>query len=161
MNVRSVFILGALLIITKVSFSQNNNPTFQSKSGTYYFTHTKPIELKWGDTHFFHDSASKSHNHGDTTFNYSINSVVDSKYSSVDMSVYPNPFISTINIKYEKTGDLIIELMDVTGKYTMRKTLSGGDRQIDLSDLAGSTYLLRVFDAGSSLLQTFKIEKVR
>lgn len=160
MQLRYCF-LSLSLLITAFGFAQEKGPDFRAKSGTYYFTHTKPIELKWGDTRFFRDSTyRKPNNHGDTTENYSINSVVDPQFAKADISVFPNPFIDIINIRYEKTGDLIVELMDVTGKYAMRKTLSGGNRQLDLRGLAGATYLLRVFDADAQLLQTFKIEKV-
>lgn len=162
MDIKYSFLISILLVVSKNSFSQNNNPSFQSKNGTYYFTHTRPIVLKWGDTHFFHDSVTKKReNIADTITNFSITSLVDSKYSNNDISVYPNPFINTINIKYIKDGDLQVELMDISGRYTMRKTLSGMNRKLDLSGLASSTYLLRVYDSKFQLLQTFKIEKVQ
>jgi hypothetical protein len=160
MDIKYSFLISTLLLVSKNSFSQNNNPAFQSKNGTYYFTHNKPIELKWGDTHFFHDSVTKRRKYiTDTVTNFSITSLVDSNYSNMDISVYPNPFINTINIKYIKDGDLQVELMDISGRYAMRKTLSGMNRELDLSGLASSTYLLRVYDSKFQLLQTFKIEK--
>lgn len=148
------------LVLTNLP-AQSNEPAFQTKNGTYYFTNNKPIELKWGSTHFFRDSITKHKTNGDTAVSYSINSVVDAKYASTDISVYPNPFIKTVNIKYEKDGDLIIELIDITGKYTMHKTLSSSNRSLDLSNLVASTYILKVYDANMQLLQTFKIEKVK
>jgi len=54
-----------------------------------------------------------------------------------------------------------VELIDITGKYSMSKVLSSGERQIDLSGLASSSYLLKVYDSGGTLLQTFRIEKVQ
>ena len=162
MRLRLGLLTGALLVFSCAAFAQNNNPSFQTKSGTYYFTNKKPIVLKWGDTHFFHDSITrKRKSNGDTTDNYTINSVVDAKYAKADISIYPNPFINTINIKCDKEGDLQVELMDISGKYTMRKTLSAGERRLDLSGLASSSYLLKVYDANNQLLQTFKIEKIQ
>ena len=160
MNTKPYFWFIILFASARIANAQSA-PDYQTKSGTYYWSNDKPIELKWGNTRFFRDStAAKPKNNVDTNDNFSINTITDPQYSNQDISVFPNPFRDKINIKYNKTGDLIVELLDVTGKYAVHKTLSGGDRQIDLSNLAGSTYLLKVFDANSNLLQTFKIEKV-
>jgi hypothetical protein len=162
MKLRAGIFICILMIASQAVFGQNNNPSFRAQSGTYYFTKNKPIVLKWGDTHFFKDSTYKAHRVvGDTSDNYTVTSVVDTKYAKADISIYPNPFISTINIKYDKEGELKVELIDITGKYSMSKVLSSGERQIDLSGLASSSYLLKVYDSGGTLLQTFRIEKVQ
>ena len=160
MKTKNGVLMFILFAWSNILFAQNIKPAFRSASGTYYFTHPKPIVLKWGDTKFFSDTTARRSNPADTTRSFSINAVTEVK-SATDMSVYPNPFMDVIHIKYDKAGDLQVELLDVAGKYSMRKMLSGGNRQLDLTGLASSTYFLKVYDSsGSSLLQTFKIEKV-
>src|ERR1700722_13802333 len=106
MNLKYGILTVILLNACNAVWAQSTLPAYKSRSGTYYFTNTKPITLKWGDTHFFKDTITKKRKNGDTTDNFSISSVTDAKYSTADITVYPNPFVNTLNIKYDKQGDL-------------------------------------------------------
>src|SRR5579863_5674193 len=100
MNIKPYFFLIILFVPAQIIFAQSA-PDYQTKSGTYYWSNDKPIELKWGNTRFFRDSTVRKHKDTrDTTDNFSINTITDPKYSNQDISVFPNPFRDKINIKY-------------------------------------------------------------
>ena len=77
------------------------------------------------------------------------------------LSVYPNPFTSSIYIKRDGDKQLQIQLMDVSGKIVLNKALSTSENQLDLTTLASGLYLLKVYDTENQFIQSLKIEKVK
>ncbi|MEQ9376203.1 MAG: LamG-like jellyroll fold domain-containing protein [Imperialibacter sp.] len=67
------------------------------------------------------------------------------------LTVYPNPAADYITIRYEKLvkGNVIAELMDLTGRAVMSEEVrQGTNRQtvLDLTDVKNGLYILRFFD---------------
>ncbi len=63
-----------------------------------------------------------------------------------EISVYPNPVISSLNIKIEKQewNGAIIELYNSLGKLINKIELSGTNTTYDMSNYANGTYILKV-----------------
>jgi hypothetical protein len=62
--------------------------------------------------------------------------------------VYPNPFHSVFKLKALKQGQekYTLELFDLSGRKLYTETVSGGDRELDMSAYASGTYILRISD---------------
>ena len=67
---------------------------------------------------------------------------------TVSSQVFPNPFISTVSIKAEKTIKAV-RLFDTYGRLVKEQNVSGLEIEIDLSELSIGTYLLQL-DYGDS-----------
>lgn len=89
--------------------------------------------------------------------------LTNTKITNVDksnnISVYPNPFTTTLNINIEsllesETADII--MMDATGKVVYKQTISANN-QIDLSPLSTGLYGLNIITNNNSY--HFKILK--
>ena len=75
------------------------------------------------------------------------------------VTIFPNPAEQTLFVDLADltSGPTILEVFDLNGRQLTRQTLraANGRRQIDLSELAAGTYLLRVTNDGKSLTQRF------
>ena len=87
---------------------------------------------------------------------------------SSQLSVFPNPTNSVVNISFDApgAGNFSYKLMDMTGRLiTEEKThVNRGNtvRQMDLGKLANANYMLQVFytEGDKSSSSTFKIQKI-
>ena len=87
---------------------------------------------------------------------------------SSQLSVFPNPTNSVVNISFDApaAGDFSYKLLDITGRLiTEEKTrLNKGNtlKQVDLGKLANANYVLQVFyaEGDKSASSTFKIQKI-
>jgi hypothetical protein len=83
---------------------------------------------------------------------------------SFQVSVFPNPTIDVLNIKWsEVSGPLTLSLYDVTGKQLLSQqaldqTMS---KTVDLSTYAAGNYFLQLINQESKTIKTFKILKVK
>lgn len=83
---------------------------------------------------------------------------------SFQVSVFPNPTIDVLNIKWsEVSGPLTLSLYDVTGKQLLSQqaldqTMS---KTVDLSTYAAGSYFLQLINQESKTIKTFKILKVK
>ncbi len=73
--------------------------------------------------------------------------------------VYPNPtdYLVNIDLSQLPAGEYRLELLDISAKLIFQKIIQGNIDQIDLGNLAGGSYLLRV--TGEQRTETFKIVK--
>lgn len=83
---------------------------------------------------------------------------IDDVTIKIDLSVYPNPTTSYLNLKVEKTEDLNFELIDIQGKTIESKEVKSLTTSIDLEHLPASTYLLKITN-NNLPVKTFKIIK--
>ncbi len=78
-----------------------------------------------------------------------------------EAAIGPNPTSDYVNITLEKTldADATVVIRDVTGKQLKLQTISRGDvsTQIDLSDVAPTTYLLELIDNQATVLNQTRI----
>jgi len=73
------------------------------------------------------------------------------------ISVYPNPFSNQITIKNNKSLNLDVTVLDVTGKTVLTQNSSAGLVELNTNDLSTGLYFVKVISEGSST--TYKIVK--
>ncbi|MBX2907213.1 MAG: T9SS type A sorting domain-containing protein [Taibaiella sp.] len=87
---------------------------------------------------------------------------------SSQLTVYPNPTKSIVNISFDApaSGNLSYKLLDMAGRLIAEDSnpVSKGSsvRQVDLGKLANANYMLQVFytEGDKSSSSTFKIQKI-
>lgn len=79
---------------------------------------------------------------------------------TLQMTVYPNPTTSLVNLKIENhsTDNLQYQLFDLNGRQIQSQKIQQSETPIQLENLAAAIYLLNVFEE-NKLLKTFKIIK--
>jgi len=89
-------------------------------------------------------------------FNYTVIGIEDTEVQNV-ISVFPNPFNSTLYIQNLSVGNHQVVLMNALGQTLMRTQISTTTAQIDLGQLAAGVYFLKIETASGS--QVLKIQK--
>jgi hypothetical protein len=73
--------------------------------------------------------------------------------TTIAQNIYPNPANESITIQLENnTNSVSLEIIDITGKAVMTKTLNGNmnNHQVDVRDLARGVYTLRLTSANQT-----------
>lgn len=70
--------------------------------------------------------------------------------TTLDIKVYPNPSNGLVNIQYPAARISSIELISIDGKSLLHNSFTN---QIDLSDLAGGNYILKLRDIDGNIAQ--------
>ncbi|MGP8215379.1 MAG: T9SS type A sorting domain-containing protein [Bacteroidia bacterium] len=92
---------------------------------------------------------------------YSVVSVVnESTQSTINISVYPNPVTSLLNIRSDSSDPFRAEIIDLEGNIIDERLFENGQGQIDLSNLSDAMYLLGVYDKDGNRIKVYKIQKV-
>ena len=60
--------------------------------------------------------------------------------------VYPNPTNNEITLEFERTGEYLVAITDMTGKVLMRQTVKGQRVQMDIGNYPAGVYLLTIDD---------------
>ena len=60
--------------------------------------------------------------------------------------VYPNPTNNEITLEFERTGEYLVAITDMTGKVLMRQTVKGQRVQMDIGNYPVGVYLLTIDD---------------
>ena len=83
-----------------------------------------------------------------------------SKKSSNEIKLFPNPTSGLVNIQYELTQNLRLEVKDITGRILMQILMPAGkvESTIDLTALAGGVYTYNCF-VGNEKKKTGKLLK--
>ena len=66
---------------------------------------------------------------------------------NLEVILYPNPFVRTISLVFNEkiSGDVTVDLFDLTGKKIFTKSLSANQElQIEASHLPAASYILKV-----------------
>ncbi|NND63917.1 MAG: T9SS type A sorting domain-containing protein [Flavobacteriaceae bacterium] len=79
---------------------------------------------------------------------------------SVEITAYPNPTISNVNIRLDSSQfeNLNYQLFDINGRLLSKERISDHTTEVTMDELSSAVYLLHVFD-NYSLLKSFKIIK--
>jgi len=77
---------------------------------------------------------------------------------SISFSVYPNPTREFITITSSMNTEASILIYNLEGKIVQQTTISGNEKQIDLSELSSGTYLFKVVN--NSQPTTFRVIKL-
>ena len=89
----------------------------------------------------------------------------DQLASTWDVSSYPNPFSSLLNLSFqtETKNEFTISVTDILGKrqlYTEEKTIMPNEViQLDLAFLSPALYLITVIPKDKSIQRVFKVQK--
>jgi hypothetical protein len=82
----------------------------------------------------------------------------DADPPDLNATVYPNPAEDNINVSWESHQEIIITLVDLSGRIIYQKLLSNQQNTaIDLSEQSSGIYILRV--ASNDKSQTIKVAK--
>ena len=86
----------------------------------------------------------------------------DDEMESLDNTVYPNPFTSTLNVSaYVNSSNVEIELYNLTGQKLDSKTLISENNQVittfNTESLTNGIYLVRIIDGNDVI--TYKVTK--
>jgi len=93
-------------------------------------------------------------------YEFFILGIDDKKDISVKLSVYPNPAVSTVNLRIDNQNleNLSFQLYDVNQKLILNQKVSSTETSIPMEKLASATYFLKVSD-NKKVVKTFKIIK--
>lgn len=75
------------------------------------------------------------------------------------VKVYPNPSTGRISIEREKSGELQVLLLDMSGRVILQQQTAAVLTELELSHLATGIYILRLSD-GKQASRTIRIEKL-
>ncbi|MCA1752062.1 MAG: T9SS type A sorting domain-containing protein [Flavobacteriales bacterium] len=64
--------------------------------------------------------------------------------AKINFTIYPNPAKESVNIKFSKPIDDILEIIDMSGRVLDSEPLNGQDVELDVSHLPGGMYLLKL-----------------
>lgn len=94
------------------------------------------------------------------SYQVSVISGLDAKGIDLELSAYPNPTTDLLTLKVEiyDSGNWSYLLYNMSGKLLESKNLTGNNTTITMSNLAPTTYFLKVTD-NQKEVKTFKIIK--
>jgi hypothetical protein len=144
--------------------AQTARPEVFTSSGG--FTSNASVSLSWTLGESLIETGSSSTSFLTQGFQQPTNLVITSldnpNGSTGNISAYPNPVTSSVNITSVINQPLRVDVMDLTGRKLFTRDLSGNDdNQVSLSDYSAGIYLFRVYNTEGQLLQTLKIDKIK
>ncbi len=79
---------------------------------------------------------------------------------TLQISIYPNPTTSFINLNIENHSmeNILYQLFDINGKQIQMQSISSTETQISMEHLASAIYLLNVIQ-NNKIIKSFKIIK--
>jgi hypothetical protein len=137
-------------------------PDVVTTTGGYYANSAGSLSWTMGEP--ISETVSDSNNtltQGFQQGSYFVVSVVDELAKpSINISVYPNPVSSLLNIKSNSSDPLRAELVDLQGRTVYEQVFENGQGQIDISNRSDEMYILGVYDNNGNRIKVFKIQKV-
>jgi hypothetical protein len=131
----------------------------------YLGTHIRPAIANM-DLDSFPDLILGSNRGGlmyyNTTFNKEIVSVPENKISENNLfKVFPNPAKTSLYILTDRDfQNVFAEIYDLAGKQILNQELNFARNRIDISELPGGMYVLKIRDSESHYIQTERIVKM-
>ena len=127
---------------------------YANSAGSLSWTMGEPISETFSDT-------SNTLTEGFQQGSYLKVSVVNEvAQPTINISVYPNPVTSLLNIKSDSNVPFHAEIIDMQGNVVYDQSFENGQGQVDLSNLSDAAYLLEAFDKDGNRIKVFKIDKV-
>jgi hypothetical protein len=91
-------------------------------------------------------------------------SILDQEDIKEHFSVFPNPFVNNLSVKwtFEEDLNLLFEVYSLDGRrvFSTRQNSASSQLLIQLNNLKPQTYILRVSDPSRGFLETHKIVKL-
>lgn len=93
-------------------------------------------------------------------YEFFVSGIDEQKGITLNMSVFPNPAMATVNLKVETQGGgkLSCQLYDAQGKHLFGQGISNSITPIAMQSLAAGSYFLKVSDL-QQVIKTFTIIK--
>jgi hypothetical protein len=126
---------------------------YANSAGSLSWTLGEPISETFSDT-------GNTLTQGFQQGSYSIVSVDEVDQPTINITVYPNPVTTLLNIKSDSSDTFRAELIDLQGNKISDQSFENGQGQVDLSTLPEAIYLLEVFDKNGNRIKVFKIQRV-
>lgn len=63
------------------------------------------------------------------------------------VEAYPNPFQDSLRLRFDQSGERVIELVDMVGRRVLRVGVDGTDVRVDTGSVTAGTYVLRITEA--------------
>jgi len=127
---------------------------YANSAGSLSWTMGEPVSETVSDT-------SNTLTQGFQQGSYSVVSVVNEVANpTINISVYPNPVTTLLNIKSGSNDPFRAEVIDLQGNIVYEQACENGQGQVDLSKLSDAMYLLGVYDKDGNRIKVFKIQKV-
>ena len=143
-------------------FAQSVTPSILSTTGDYYANAAGSLSWTLGEPVIeTYSDATNILTQGFQQTAYSITAVNNIPQPGLNISVFPNPFISAFTISSDGSKQLYAEIVDESGRMLFKKTLSIGNTQMNVSSLSDAIYILKVYDNSGLPVRTFKIEKTK
>ena len=75
-----------------------------------------------------------------------------------EISIYPNPVTTTLNLSSTAISDFELSILDITGKVIKTERMSDQTFAFDVSDIASGIYMLRLVstDGASKIVKFVK-----
>lgn len=83
--------------------------------------------------------------------------VTTDKASKLELSLYPNPAVNTLNIKLENEQIQLIEIYDINGRLVLEER--SNNQQINVASLSNGTYVCAVQTSNGTATKRFIIRK--
>ena len=149
------------MIVWFGGFSQSITPDVTTTTGDY--NQGTSASLSWTLGEPVIETATGSNailTQGFQQNSYQIVNVFEKPELSFEITAYPNPTTDFVNIKTNSADqDLILELFDLQGKRLKKAEMQKNIVQINLSEYAGSSYILKATNKTGKLLKSWKIVK--
>jgi hypothetical protein len=115
---------------------------------SYHLIHADPVDGK----NYYRVKIVKE----DGSFTYS---AVKEVVFGTEIQVYPNPFVSKINISVnaKTSANYTVRIMNASGQQVMQRAFTGASASFDLSGLSAGSYIAVVDDG--TRIRTFKLQK--
>lgn len=84
---------------------------------------------------------------------------IQSRVTSGEITIYPNPAKDHLYVQFQKRGEKKITLTDVMGKTIFEKDCLEDNCQIDLEEFSGGVYFVKIATEGEVLTGKILIEK--
>lgn len=88
-----------------------------------------------------------------------LTSPVDPEEYSLIKKIYPNPVKARLTIETEQAGDYTYEIINMSGNTLKTGHFKASNIQVDVADLVGGIYLLRLYNHDESLVDVTRIVK--
>lgn len=88
--------------------------------------------------------------------------IEEKKQSSIDLSLYPNPFIDVVNIAIKgdiEASTLNYSIIDMNGRELKSGKLMSNPYPLELAAYSNAFYFIKIFSNNHSISQTYKVQK--
>jgi hypothetical protein len=96
------------------------------------------------------------------TSTYTLNSVIGvEELNEIPFNLYPNPSTGKFNVMVlnDNASSYLVEVLDLDGRVVYQGQISGAAQEIDLSDKANGSYILRIADNYSQSVKRIVLKK--